>query len=533
MKAKRGKIFFSIIFTLTITLTFTSSLAAQPKDPGKVYKVAILPFQIHSQENLDYLREGIYDMLSSRMASEGRIAVVERTAVERAFYEERPMRLDETVAKRIGMRAGADYVVLGSLTKIGEYISLDARLISITEEKPPLGAFTQHKGIEEMMLRIGEFAQDIGYKITGRRATASRPADPRHPYLVQPKKELGRIDPEGLGFKKSQTFQFEIKGLDIGDVDADKRNELVVMDSHNLYVFKYDGDKLDLFRRIEAGSEHNFLTLDVADVNKNGVAEIIVTSLIEDNLRSFILEYEEGKFKKIAEDENWYFRVLDHPKEGPLLMGQRMGSDGLYSGRIYKFLWKKKSFERGPKMDFPKGAKIFGLSVGDIQKPGTLDAVILEDSERLSILSMDGKSSWTSRVLYGGTNNFYDTPKKKDPAFRPQEAPPWRVYIPGRIIMKDLDGDGIKEIIVNKNKRSTRFLDRERNYETGEIFSLVWQDGYLETDWKTREINGYISDFQVKDVDNDGDEELVVAVVQLGTLGDRKITSNILFFKLF
>jgi hypothetical protein len=67
----------------------------------------------------------------------------------------------------------------------------------------------------------------------------------------------------------------------------------------------------------------------------------------------------------------------------------------------------------------------------------------------------------------------------------------------------------------------------------GEVYSLIWQEGYLDTQWKTREINGYISDFQVKDVDNDGDEELVVAVVDLGSITDRKVTSNILFFKLF
>ena len=76
---------------------------------------------------------------------EGRIVVIERSLVERALYEERPMRLDEAVATKIGMRVGADYIVLGSLTKIGDYISLDARLISITEEKPPLGAYTQQK----------------------------------------------------------------------------------------------------------------------------------------------------------------------------------------------------------------------------------------------------------------------------------------------------------------------------------------------------------------------------------------------------
>jgi TolB-like protein len=526
---------FSLYFSLILCLIFISPPLSVPqaRDPGKVYKVAILPFVIHSQENLDYLREGIYDMLSSRIAAEGNIIVLERTVVERAFYEERPMRLDETVAKKIGLRTGADYIVLGSITKIGDYISLDARLVSVTEEKPSLGAFTQHKGIEDVMLKLGDFAQDISYKILGRRATAGRPTGPRHPYLVQPKRELGRMDPEGLGFKKSQTFDFETKGLDIGDVDGDKQNELVIMDRHNLYIFKYDGEKMSLFRKIEAGSENNFLTLDVADVNQNGIAEIVVTSVVDDNLRSFILEYEEKEFRTVIEDANWYFRVLDHPKEGPILMGQRMGSDGLYSGPIYKFFWKEKTFERGPKMDFPRGTKVFGLTVADLRKQGNFDVVRLEDSERLSVLSLDGKFSWTSKGRYGGTNNYYDTRRKQDPVYRPAEAPPWRVRIPGRVLTKDLDEDGIKEIIVNRNDRPLKLLDRIRNYESGVIYSLIWQEGYLDTHWKTREINGYITDFQVKDVDNDGDDELVVAVVDLGSITDRKGTSNILFFELF
>ena len=61
----------------------------------------------------------------------------------------------------------------------------------------------------------------------------------------------------------------------------------------------------------------------------------------------------------------------------------------------------------------------------------------------------------------------------------------------------------------------------------------MWEDGALTTNWKTREINGYISDYQIKDVDNDGEEELVVSVVDLGGTMNRKGTSNILFFKLF
>jgi len=527
-----------LLLALILILALPSPSVTQTRESSKVYKVAILPFLIHSEENLDYLREGIYDILSSRITVEGRILVIERSIVERALYEERPMRLDETVATKIGMRVGADYIVLGSLTKIGSYISLDARLISITEEKPPLGAYTQHKGIDDVMVKIGDFAQDIGYKILGRRPMVGRPTEPGRPSTIQPKREIGRIGPEDLSFKKSQTFGFEIKGLDIGDVDGDKKNEVVVMDSHNLYIFKYDGEKLNLFQKIEAGEHHNFLTLDVADVNRNGYAEIIVTSVVGDNLQSFILEYEEGKFRKITEKAGWYFRVLDHPKEGPILMGQQMGSEGIYVGPIYKFIWKKKSFEKGSKMPFPKETKIFGLTVADIRKQGTLDTLILDDWDHLRILSADGKFSWRSRERFGGTSNYYETLKKKDSGGRYPQESLLRVYIPQRIIIKDLEGEGIPKVIINKNEfLAGSLFQRMRVYETGAIYNLIWDENMLTTNWKTREIKGYIADYQIKDVDNDGEEELVVATVapeeDVSGLLSKKSRSNILFFKLF
>ena len=541
MKFKGLLLCLFLTFILTIpspSITQTRYESNPTRDSGKVYKVAILPFLIHSQENLDYLREGIHDILTSRITVEGRIVVIERTLVERALYEEKPMRLDETAATKIGMRAGADYIVLGSLTKIGNYISLDARLISLTEEKPPLTAFTQHKGIDDVMVKIGDFAQDIGYKILGRRTMVGRPGEPRHP--SDPRRGIERVDRMDMDVKKSQTFGFEIKGLDIGDVDGDKKNEVVIMDEHNLYVFKYDGEKLSLLQKIETGYQHNFLTLDVADVNRNGVAEIIVTSIVEDDLRSFIIEYEQGKFRKIAEKADWFFRVLDHPKEGPTLMGQRRGSEGIPSGPVYKFVWKKKSFEKGSKMPFPKDTNIFGLALANIRDKDKSDFIVLDDLERLRIVDQaNGKHLWSSGDNFGGTTNFYDTWKKKDLAFRFGTAPAWRVYIPGRIVTKDLDGDGFYEVIINQNSSSgTRLFDRVRKFDKGAIYNLVWDDTTLTPNWKTREINGYISDFQVKDVDNDGEEELVIAVVlppEEGAEGifSKKSRSNIYFFKIF
>jgi TolB-like protein len=523
------KMIFLFLF-LALILTVPSPSVTQTKDSSKVYKVAILPFLIHSQENLDYLREGINDILTSRITVEGRIVVIERTLVERALYEERPTRLDEAVASKIGMRVGADFIVLGSLTKIGNYISLDARLISITEEKAPLGVYTQHKGIDDVMAKIGDFAQDIGNKILGRRAMAGRPSEQiRRSHIVREKEET-------IGFKRSQTFGFEIKGIDVGDVDGDGKNEVVFIDDHNIYVFRYDGEKLTFVQKIQTGTQHNFLTLDVADINRNGYAEIIVTSVAEDDLRSFILEYEQGKFRKIAEKAGWYFRVLDHPKDGPILMGQIMGSEGLPSGPIYKMIWKKNSYEKGPKLPFPKETKIFGLALGNIRNKEKADVLVLDDYERLKIVGPDGKDVWSGKDSYGGTTNFYETRKKYDPAYRygPTGAPAWRVYIPGRVLVKNLDGGELHEVIINRNTTSsTRLFERVRWFDGGLIFDLVWDEATLTPNWRTKEIEGYISDFQVKDADNDGEEELVVSVVNLGAIFTRKGTSTILFYKLF
>jgi TolB-like protein len=538
------KLLRSILIVLLISAFFTipSLSEGQTRDPDKVYKVAILPFLINSQENIDYLREGIYDIISSRITSEGKIVVVERSLVERVLYEEKPTRLDETVATHIGTKVGADYVILGSLTKIADYFSVDARLLSITEKKPPLGIYTQDKGLDNVMVKIGDFAQEIGSKILGR-----RPTELKQPYMGQQRSPSWRIGSEDLGFKKSQTFDFGVKGLDIGDVDGDKKNEMVIMDEHNLYVFKYDGNKLTYMPpKIETGSAYNLLTLDVADVNRNGAAEIIVTAVIGDELRSFILEFEEGKFAKITEQADWYFRVLEHPKDGPTLIGQRMGnvvtdSDRAFSGPIYRFVWKKNSFDKGQKMPFPKGTTIFGLAMGDIRGKGTSDLVAIEDSGQLRIMSPDKrkddkKSSWTSGEDYGGTINFYDDIEKKKlwEASRALGTFNWRVYIPGRILIKDLDGDGSNEVIVNKNISPTLAIaDKARTYKKGEIHDLVWDGSTLITNWKTKEIDGYISDFQIKDVDNDGTEEMVVSVMNLGKILDRRPESSILFFELF
>jgi TolB-like protein len=522
-----------VVLLLVFTLLAPPFSISQPQVSIKEYQVAILPFLIHSQENIDYLREGIYDILFSRIGAEGRIAMIDRTAVERALYEERPMRLDEETAKKIGMRVGADFIVFGSLTKIGNYISLDARMISVTEDKPPLTAFTQHQGLDDVMVKIGDFGTEIAMKITGRRPTAGRAPAPGS----GPSRSAIVMSREGLldqGVTKSQIFPFEVKGVDVGDVDGDKKNELVVMDSNSLYIFRFNGEKLTLFQKLEMEPGNNFLTLDVANVNGRGPAEIIVTNLVDDNLRSFILEFEEGRFKKIHEKTGWFFRVLEHPKEGPVLMGQAMDPYGLITGPIYRLVWKKTTFEQGPKLPFPPDTKLFGLALIDTKTPGAPDPLIVDEFGRLRVLGPKGNYTWSSFDSFGGTDNYYETKKYKVDSYRGLDSPPYRVYIPGRILVRDLDGDGFNELIMNRNISAfgTAMFEKAKTFNKSEVVNMIWDQNNFLKIWQTREMDGYIADYQIRDVDNDGRDELVVALVNRSDAFERKRTSTLYFYEL-
>jgi len=50
-------------------------------------------------------------------------------------------------------------------------------------------------------------------------------------------------------------------------------------------------------------------------------------------------------------------------------------------------------------------------------------------------------------------------------------------------------------------------------FTASEIYSLEWNGMGMAENWKTQKINGYVADYQLKDIDNDGQNELVLAVV--------------------
>ena len=160
-----------------------------------------------------------------------------------------------------------------------------------------------------------------------------------------------------------------------------------------------------------------------------------------------------------------------------------------------------------------------------------LGLFILNEFDRLTLVTPDGKTIYTSRDHFGGTEIFYDTYKKREIIYRPSDSVSKRIFVKGRVLVRDLDKDGLDEVIINKNESSLGVMEKAKSYEKGEIVNLVWDQSNLAQNWTTQSMNGYITDYQIRDVDNDGEEELVVALVMPGGGFAGKPDSVILFFK--
>jgi len=131
-----------------------------------------------------------------------------------------------------------------------------------------------------------------------------------------------------------------------------------------------------------------------------------------------------------------------------------------------------------------------------------------------------GSIIWKSDTHYGGSTRFIGG-KEASGLEAALEANPdlQRIYIPTRIVIKDVNNDGLPDVLVNKNLESaSRVFENMKSYEAGEIHALTWNGIGLTELWRTRKIDGYIVDFLLKQGDGQEAEMLVGIILRRGGL---------------
>jgi TolB-like protein len=529
-----------------------------PSWAKEINRVVILSFWVHSAENIDYLRQGIEDMLISRISVNEKIEVVNRESVLTAMKDSSGKELTSTDVHSVGKKLNADFVIWGTITKIGNSLSIDGKLVDIGALKSALAIVAQCQSMDEVIPKITDLAQKMEARIIGV-APPTPGAVPaakeiivsRQPTLQHTRESeiisgmksskkgtlTSSINPdfinasqplESKSFWKSQQFPYALRGVDIGDINGDGLNETVMIDENNIFIYQKKGNEFKLIQQIAGSRYDSYLSLDVADINGNGIKEIIVSSYAGSMVNSFVIEFRNGKFETIAHNIRWFMRVIINSSGIPVLLGQRRGIESTFTTPIHEIVWQNGEYREGRKMRIPEGLSIFGLTMDKLTPGGAEMVIALNEDDYLHIYEQTDKPlskiaifggseeiRWKSDDAFGGSNTFIEPILQTS---EPREGIQSKNrYINPRILTYDTNRDGKREIIIVKNISSTgRIFDRVKLFSAAEIYNLEWDNMGMVENWRTKKISGYVADYQFKDIDNDGENEVVLAIVLSG-----------------
>jgi TolB-like protein len=527
-----------LIALIFYVFTFSTPLSAF----AKPLQVAIVPFKVNAEKDLSFLKDGIVDMLSSRLFWEGKINIINRQATEKASAKVGEP-LNETKARELGTGLGADYVLFGSLTVFGNSVSIDAKMVDVSGKKQTLTFFNQSQGMDQVIPGINLFASDINEKEFGRvmetrrAAPAAGPSSPQTAQTqIDPRTHPDKLiaggiaggEPQGnqkaapgsafittkmpgsqsTKFWKSRSFKQRITGMAIGDIDGDGKKETVFTTEHTVEAYRYDNRRFIKISTLAERKLDHLIGVDVADINGNGVAEIYVSALdpYRKNVKSFVIEFSGKSYAEIVKDTDWYLRVIDMPHRGKVLIGQRQGLESPFNKPIFELVWQNSDYEPTNRVMGAKRANVMGFCLGNAMNDGSEAAVVFDELDYLRVYDSSGNQVWKDGDKSGGTSNYFELPEQGAEDLKNY------AYYPMRILIKDINKDGKNDVITVRNQRLSDLISF-RSFTSGEIEVRNWDGIGLSVFWTTRKLSGYFSDFGVGDFDNDGQDELVAALV--------------------
>lgn len=530
----------SIFVMLLITVVGSVLNTVGSGEASAASRILVMPFTVHSSDDLEFLQKGITDMLVSRLEWENKVIVI---------VADKPGEDMAALASKVH----PDYVVTGSLTVLGDRVSTDARVLVGTEKTPVLSFGRVGHQQADVISHIDELATLINSRLLGRgslsenQPAAAIPAAIQKPSAtaVQTDQVAERPSPglnrEGLPYTRKkdvvelaplpingiEEFKDQLRGLSAGDVDGDGTVDIVTITANDLSVY---GMKQNRWVRLaQYGSVGNFVGVDTDDLNKNGRHEIFVTNFDNTHSRviSFVLEWDGTTLQPLAAQLPWYFRSVDLAHQKGIIVGQRQGLGDRFSPGIYKMVWKNEAYGPGERLPLPDGVNVFGFAMGAVRSPDKLEVVRYTSDGYIQILDRAGEEAWVSTDTYGGGSNVIIFS-----AENPKDEPDY-VYLAPRIHLHDLDGDGIEEMMAVNNQKSflTGVLRRHRFYEKGRLEWLKWYGQGIRSTARTLDVARFIADSALVDVDGDGSLDILAAVVKKATGISSNVSSYVAVFK--
>ena len=289
-------------------------------------------------------------------------------------------------------------------------------------------------------------------------------------------------------------------GVAVADFDGDGQLETAVAMEDHLQILRMTDGKLLPIASIEFSTGVHLLSLDAADIDANGTPELYLSANVGTKLSSQVVEFIQGGYQNTTNRIPWFFRSINLPGEGHILIGQTMGSaENPFIGHPFRVKRSGDKLIRGNELSLPAKLNLFSFTPFKGTNNDLLYAYI-SSRDFLYVATPGGTELWESADHFGGSEVFFDNNKNS----KQELIPP--VFIQQRVLTLPTG-----EILAAQNE-GFRGLERYRNFDKSRVIALKWDGFTLKQIWSTAEQGGYLADFTLADADNDGQDELVMVI---------------------
>jgi len=513
------RLFFIFIICISFTQTTVGQLFAANAD--KSYKLIFATFEDSSAKKYAYLRDSIQTMLMSRLSSNENIEVIDRVLSKKELAT---LAQKSSEAKTPAM-GDADYLVTGGIYALANGINVQVAMYPFDQSQKVLNfskiseqatdIISGNDALITIILKelLGDSVVDGESAAINSEVSGFTTVHPEAEYkkglysgtIVE--SELHGIEAKASGIKRSLSVAGEIIACTVGDLDANGVDELVSLTSSTINIYQSQERKIVKVAELKLPNGLRGHGLNIADINKDGKREVYISATQDLRVASIILGWsEERGFQTFAKDVRWYLRPIHSKSQGWQLAGQKRGQAKVdFVGKGIFLLSLDDNFKIAEKsrLPIPDGVNLFDFTYAELDGVKGEELVVLDSNEKLRVISKDNELLWVSNSSFGGSKTYIGPSQgsavdeqSKSNLSVDEDADRELIFVPARILVTDVDNDGLSEIVVNENKSGALgFFKRLRSYDGGTVVGLAWNGAELTEAWRTGRYKGYVVDY--------------------------------------
>ncbi|MDO8738526.1 hypothetical protein [Candidatus Deferrimicrobium sp.] len=432
--------------------------------------------------------------------------------------------LPRLLASRLMALAGADVVLLpaggmgpeaaareakvplllqGTVSKLGKGYSVDTTVTDLETGKPAGAFFAVAATEDDIIAQLGVLSGEIAEKLFGVQgairatsppaAVAASPAPSMLPApsgipaiggpsvaatLAPPPASVPATSAEGWTpsslkqVGQSDKVADELFGVMALDAGAEGESEIVAWGSNILYFYRVKGTEVLPFSRITKEKMLHFLNVDAADIDGDGVKELVATCLVGDQIRSFVYKKGKDTYSEAAWDIPYFLAVVVDAQGKRVVVGQNRGIDYPFRGKLYRMIWDGKTLKEGEAFPAntnikPLNQGVLGLSAGKFG--GEWQWAYTDEDSHLRVLDPAGKTVFLSKERYGAGLDLFEW----GPFNRTEQK---RMQFFLRKAARISEGAGGKPILLI-SEVDKGILTFGRSWDKSRLVLLQWEDG--------------------------------------------------------